>query len=206
MKTFVKLLIALIVILSFIFYSLNSNNKTNSSSTDLYHGGETVDGYTLPPMPNPTENDKTLLGIDTNSNGIRDDVEIYIYNRFQGYTNSKVEREIAMQWAKAAQQFLISPETAYEDKKYELIDRAVSCEYYCYTTYLKDVSLEEFNNYTNKHKVFNSKFKDVIYNTKERYKAYFIYNISLSSRVIEIPIITKENCDFDPDPLIEGTL
>ncbi|MDR1007179.1 MAG: hypothetical protein LBL65_01280, partial [Campylobacteraceae bacterium] len=100
--------------------SSNSNNKTNSSSTDLYHGGETVDGYTLPPMPNPTENNKDIFGIDTNDNGIRDDIEIYIYNRFQGYTNSKVEREIAMQWARTATRLIQNPETAYEDKKYEL--------------------------------------------------------------------------------------
>jgi hypothetical protein len=206
MRTFVKLLIVLTVILSFIFYSLNSNNKTNSSSTDLYHGGETIDGYTLPPMPNPTQNDETLLGIDTNSNGIRDDVEIYIYNRFQGYTNSKVEREIAMQWAKRAQQTLISPETAYEDKKYELTDKVLSCQFYYYNKYLEDVDFQEWLKYIKQHDIFNAEFEDIIYNTKERLEAYFKYNQSMSGHVFEDYKYTKDSCDFDPDPLIEGTL
>lgn len=34
----------------------------------------------LPAQPDPAENNKTLAGIDANNNGIRDDVEIAIYN------------------------------------------------------------------------------------------------------------------------------
>jgi len=33
----------------------------------------------LPPEPDPVENNKTLVGVDSNSNGIRDDVERAIY-------------------------------------------------------------------------------------------------------------------------------
>jgi hypothetical protein len=32
----------------------------------------------LPPAPDPAENKATLLGVDRNTNGVRDDVEIYI--------------------------------------------------------------------------------------------------------------------------------
>lgn len=32
----------------------------------------------LPPMPG-AENDKTLMGIDSNNNGVRDDLEIFVY-------------------------------------------------------------------------------------------------------------------------------
>jgi hypothetical protein len=35
---------------------------------------------TLPPVPDQTLNDSTVAGIDANDNGIRDDVEIAIYN------------------------------------------------------------------------------------------------------------------------------
>jgi uncharacterized protein YdbL (DUF1318 family) len=209
MKTFVKLSVILIAALFITACSSSSDgNKSNSQTT--YHGGETVDGYTLPPMPNPIQNDETLLGVDTNTNGIRDDVEIYIYNRFQGYTNSKVEREIAKQYGKVAQQTLISPETAYEDNKYELMNRAISCEYYYYRTYLKtdirNVSYEEFSDYVGKHEVFNAEFQDVVFNTKDRIKAYFRYGASLSGHVFEGFYYTKDSCDFDPDLLIEGRL
>lgn len=33
----------------------------------------------LPPVPATSANSKTLLGVDSNKNGVRDDVEIYIY-------------------------------------------------------------------------------------------------------------------------------
>ncbi|MDR1614894.1 MAG: hypothetical protein LBS26_04910 [Campylobacteraceae bacterium] len=187
-----------------------SDNKTSSSSGSTgasgYQGGETVDGYTLPPMPPKTQNDETLLGIDTNSNGIRDDVEIYIYNRFQGYTNSKVEREIAMQYAKTANEMITSPETAYEDKKYELLFKAIDCEWYYYDTYLANVSYEEGLKYRIEHRIFNPEFKDVVYNTKDRLKAFFRYNKSMSGHVFKDRPIIKGSCNFDPDPLIEGIL
>jgi hypothetical protein len=190
-----------------------SDNKTSNSSgstgtgTGGYQGGETVDGYTLPPKPPKTQNDATLLGIDTNNNSIRDDVEIYIYNRFQGYTNSKVEREIAMQFARASNEIITNPETAYEDKKHEILFKALACKWYYYDTYLQNV--EGFNNkekYRNEHDIFDAEFKDVVFNTKERLKAFFRYNKSMGGHVFKTLPHTKDHCDFDPDLLIEGTL
>src|SRR3989344_2840169 len=37
----------------------------------------------LPPAPDTVENDKTLAGIDANQNGIRDDLEIAIYQKYK---------------------------------------------------------------------------------------------------------------------------
>lgn len=42
-------------------------------------GLKAEDKIQLPPMPDEKENSKTLLGIDVNKNGVRDDIEIYIY-------------------------------------------------------------------------------------------------------------------------------
>ena len=36
---------------------------------------EVINGFTLPPEPDPVINNSTLLGIDSNNNGVRDDVE-----------------------------------------------------------------------------------------------------------------------------------
>jgi hypothetical protein len=198
---FISLAIALTII------ACSDNNSKSYKSTGPYYGGERADDrYILPAMPDAKTNDKTLLGIDSNDNGIRDDVEIYIYNRFQGYTNSKVEREIAKQYVKAYQQLLISPETAYEDKKYEIEERVIDCEYYYYDVYLKNVDFQKYLQYTKQHRVSNAEFKDIVFNTKDRLKTYFRYNESLSGHVFAGRKRTKEACDFDPDPLIEGTL
>jgi len=54
----------------------------------------------LPPEPNQAENDATLAGIDSNQNGIRDDVERAIYFKYQ---ESAKEAAPAFQYAKALQ-------------------------------------------------------------------------------------------------------
>lgn len=61
------------------------------------------DGELEPRMPDDDENDKTVLGIDSNNNGIRDDVEIYINRRF----NEADFRKAYKQYAKAHQKWMI---------------------------------------------------------------------------------------------------
>jgi hypothetical protein len=42
-----------------------------------------VNGHVLPPEPDPAVNDSTLLGVDANNNGVRDDVERWIYEEYK---------------------------------------------------------------------------------------------------------------------------
>ena len=44
-----------------------------------------VNGHTLPPEPDPQVNNATLLGVDVNDNGVRDDVERWIYETYDEY-------------------------------------------------------------------------------------------------------------------------
>jgi len=44
---------------------------------------EVINGYTLPPEPDPKINNATLLGVDSNNNGVRDDVERWIVKNFE---------------------------------------------------------------------------------------------------------------------------
>jgi hypothetical protein len=44
--------------------------------------GADVDGQHLPPVPDPAEANATIAGIDANDNGIRDDVELAIFNEY----------------------------------------------------------------------------------------------------------------------------
>jgi hypothetical protein len=60
------------------------------------------DGEVEPPIPNRSENDKTVLGIDSDINGIRDDVDIWINRTALDY----IERMAMRQYAKAKQFWL----------------------------------------------------------------------------------------------------
>jgi hypothetical protein len=211
MKSLLKLSLAAITALLFTSCSGDkSSNTSSSASTTVSSVSNTgnfsmPDGYTLPPMPH--EIISTLLGVDSNNNGVRDDVEHYIYNRFRGYTNAKVEREIAMQWARAAQQLIQNPETAYGDRKYLIMQNVVSCQWYYYNTYLENVKgFVNRQNYRSQHDIFDADFKDAVFNTKQRLKAYIRYGESMSGHVFDDYPETKDNCDFDVDALIEGRL
>lgn len=55
-----------------------------------------VEGSNLPPVPDQAENDATLVGVDKNNNGIRDDVELAIFKK---YPADKKTRAAALQYA-----------------------------------------------------------------------------------------------------------
>jgi hypothetical protein len=60
-------LLALVLVVPF-FLSSCGGGGTASSDT-------VINGISVPPEPDPTANNATLAGIDSNSNGVRDDVE-----------------------------------------------------------------------------------------------------------------------------------
>ena len=61
---------------------------------------EDVMGERLPPVPDPMLADATIEGVDANTNGIRDDVELAIFER---YPNDVRIRSAMLQYAKALQ-------------------------------------------------------------------------------------------------------
>jgi len=77
----------LVVIALFALLGECGGSDGNSKSAAERAGQETVviKGYTLPPEPDPKINNSTLLGVDSNNNGVRDDVERWIYDRYDVY-------------------------------------------------------------------------------------------------------------------------
>ena len=72
-----------------------------------------IEGHLLPHEPdNP---DATLLGVDENENGVRDEVERWIYKEMPTYHHPEIERVVAMTKTKAYQMALIDP-TNKDDK------------------------------------------------------------------------------------------
>jgi len=58
------------------------NEISNKERVEIYWE---VDGHRVPPKPDPKKNNSTLLGVDVNKNGVRDDVERWIYKKYSKY-------------------------------------------------------------------------------------------------------------------------
>ncbi len=180
---------------------------------------EVVNGYTLPPEPDKTLNNATLLGVDSNDNGIRDDVEIFIIKRYaQDPDYSKTKTALSLQYAYSMQKILENP--IAESKKYS--DDAIDCESYWFDKVQKDIYQKiidldkkdfkesillsvEATKWRTKHEVFNdTTTKDKIFNTRERINQKFSYNASLSGSIFNgRGEATIDSCQINIDGLGE---
>ncbi len=149
-------------------------------------------GYTLPPEPNKKENKKTLLGIDLNNNGIRDDVEIYIVKRFQ----DENMRNIAFDIAKSLQNILLVTDKESVLKAKKEFDRARGCRKYYASEAIKiEKSDTNAASFRMKYKIYDAGFRDKQFNTPQRMHTYFDYHRNLPDKAYEIIDISEEECD-----------
>jgi hypothetical protein len=100
-RKFVFLCILVISILGIYFFPSKYDREIYTALKEQEKHSEIkiFDGELEPAMPDKKENDKTILGIDSNKNGIRDDIDIWI-NRTGLVRN---ERMAMRQYAKAEQ-------------------------------------------------------------------------------------------------------
>ena len=163
------------------------SNKVNLNITWI------VNGHTLPPEPDKTLNDSTLLGIDVNNNGVRDDVERWIYTNYQD--KHPIHIDIGMQAAKGYNLVLETPDKARAI--YHEVDKAAYCEvYYKIDAELVGASLlltEDIDSQYFRHEIY--------FNTKERLDAYLKYDTLLSGYTYALPNIEDEKkaCNFNTD-------
>ena len=156
---------------------------------------EVINGYTLPPKPDKTINDSTLLGIDVNNNGVRDDVERYIINT---YNNEKIAIEIGFQVARAYNTVIEDPANAEETTK--VMDAAMDCDGYF------NVHADRFGDpIIVKGRIDSKKFESMNLNTKDRIRAYLQYNGALSGGVFTLTHTNKqkEKCTFDVEQMLK---
>ena len=150
-----------------------------------------INGYTLPPEPDPAVNNATLLGVDSNDNGVRDDVERWIYETYKD--KHPIYIDIAMQAARGYKLVLEHPERAKET--YPEVDKAVYCQLYY------KLNAKYFNEpILLKENVVNEYFRSKIYfNTQERIDAYIQYDTLLSGDSYTLLKFKerKAACDFD---------
>ncbi len=159
---------------------------------------EVINGYMLPPEPDETINNSTLLGIDFNENGVRDDVELYVIKRFAKDPEfPKTKTAIAMQYAWASQKILENP--TIESKKYS--DDAIGCQFYWIRKSTKNLTTLEAMKFGLNHKVYNPEIKDILYNTRARIEQKFHYNSALSGQIFQGQESTLNMCQTNIDAI-----
>jgi len=149
-----------------------------------------INGHTLPPEPEPKLNNATLLGIGVNHNGVRDDVERWIYKTYK----HPIERGIFMQSARAYQKVIVDPSRAKDTKEYS--DNVISCLFY-WTSDNLPVSLDMLKYYDN-----SKKLKEIQFNTSKRYISYERYQAVLNGGVYDLLSSSKEKCEFDENGIL----
>lgn len=169
-----------------------TNNDENTTTITTPQEPEVINGYTLPPEPDPQQNNATLLGIDSNNNGVRDDVERWTIMTYKD--KHKIVTEVGLQGARAAQIIIQEPEKALETDV--LFTKAVDCSLY----FQYDVNVPLINKF-----MWGDTFNKVQFNTAKRARAYDQYNATLSGHVFNSPTSSqaREGCDFNVTKLLE---
>ena len=125
-----------------------------------------VDGHTLPPEPDPQVNNATLGGVDSNNNGVRDDVERNIYATYP----VKLQRELVMYRAIVFQEAIVRPLSEAQQTE-KIGTRSLNC-----MLYLRRKDAEIKSDEFNEVRFLENK----TINSKERIRKYLDYNIALS--------------------------
>jgi hypothetical protein len=152
-----------------------------------------VNGHVLPPEPDKILNDSTLLGIDVNDNGVRDDVERWIYKEYKD--KHPIHIDIGMQIGRGYKLILQTPEKA--KKIHNEVDAGLHCELY-YRYCVDDVNINEKRLISENQSIDNKFFrKKVYFNTRER--VYIKYDTLLSGDSYTLPRCKKQKqfCDFN---------
>ena len=162
---------------------------SNAVALEIY---KNINGHKLPPEPDETLNNSTLLGIDSNNNGVRDDVERWIFEEY----DHPIVQAVAMQNARAFQIILVDPSKARETTKF--MENQTDCQaYFIYQDPRKLIP---------RGKSLYKESRPLILNTRERNRAYYEYNQALSGGIYpgRDRNTDKERCDFNETKILNG--
>lgn len=158
------------------------------SSTEVIVYWE-VNGHRLPPEPDKALNDSTLLGIDSNDNGVRDDVERKVYATYE----KAIERAVMMQAFKTEQEMLADPDMVKNARMWaEKEDKAIGCNMYLFL----------YKNQRRMKKIFDF-VNEWQFNIEQRVEKFFQYDQALSGGVYSIKEGVLQDCDFDVEKVLE---
>ena len=151
---------------------------------------ETINGHTIPPEPDLKINNSTLLGVDSNDNGVRDDVERKVYATYR----KAIQRAVMMQAFRTRQKMLADPDMVKNARAWEKeIWKPIACSEYLYE-------------YRNQPRIKNliKILNDWQFNNKERVEIYINYNKALSGGIYSINLNPMlQDCEFDVEKVLE---
>ncbi len=154
-----------------------------------------VTGENLPPVPDKEINDSTIEGIDVNSNGIRDDAELSI---FEIYPYDIKIRAALLQYAMALQLYITK---VFDSETWKEADIQTSRGYFCLLKSLPQLdkniaTSKDIEIFSDKHDFLVDQVRDLVMNTeirKEKYEDMFVKFITSTSGN------EKEDCDLDQE-------
>jgi len=131
-------------------------------------GPEIVKGYLLPPEPDPKINNSTLLGVDSNNNMLRDDIERWVVK--QPWSDKRIAASLQ---SMRGLQILIDDDIGDYNRRSTLSNMA---------DYVLDVQRKYFD--LGQQLDESREFRAKMFNTPERIAAYRKYDASFSGKLI----------------------
>ncbi|PHS59147.1 MAG: hypothetical protein COB17_01050 [Sulfurimonas sp.] len=164
-------------------------NKITSTKVQVTVFKE-INGYKLPPEPDETLNNSTLLGIDINDNGVRDDVERKVIETYV----EPIKIEPMMASVKIGQEILENPVGLAKEHS-DKMDRVGNCMTYIRRSIPNLIDRLEYVKF----------YEKTMYNTKARVRAYLDYNLALSGGVYGSSPSdwNQDACDFDVEQMLK---
>jgi hypothetical protein len=168
---------------------IDVRGKQSPYTNEEYPPGTKILGYTLPSEPDHAENDKTLQGIDSNHNQMRDDLERYaIIHSSLRPKYQKVYAALMLQYIKDKHYFIKNHETC-EDLEH--LNRSWKC-----SIYVSDAMMDRGID-------FDSKYQDILFqqidlNTQKRYELWLNQEQRLMEKCTISTAYNKEkDCDAE---------
>lgn len=159
-------------------------NNNSATATQLVTVIDNSIFANLPPDPGAA-GEATLEGIDSDNNGVRDDVQRWIV---MNYPNSEKTRAALTQMVSSMQQFLldaVDPVKSYANAVQQ--DRDIECLVYVQPSGFYEIDVE---------------FQAVFLNTYLRSKTWLQADKHLSGKAFPSHSNKKQGCNFDPDIML----
>lgn len=117
--------------------SCSGGGNDSSTTTPPVATVEQINGIVVPPEPDPVKNNATIAGIDSNNNGVRDDVERKIAAKTTDINYSQV-----ISYAKS-QELILNSELPKDRSGALAAIKKITCEFNKINAYPEQLHIEE---------------------------------------------------------------
>ena len=164
------------------------HKASNAVTLDLYWE---VRGHRLPPEPDSIQNNTTLEGIDSNDNGVRDDVERKIYEKYPKALHVALLMDGAKQFQKVLVQPLSNAKILVKD-----LGKIIDCKIYLGRSDMV-IGSDNF--------IMSDILENSTFNNPQRVRKYLDYNLALSGGTYggSISNIKRDICSSEVIKVLE---